>query len=355
MPAPNLDRSALATALRADDDDTDIAVQLDRILETAIALVSSVTDAAPQAVANEAAIRIGAWLYDTDPASPRNGDPVRASGAAQLLARWRSTALVEPGQGLKICLGGLLSSVSRKPGRRATPTRLSLPSSLRRLGSGSHDVALTAAAEIARSQWGRAFSAARSDVLDPATLEMIGRALVSPGEIVFLRARGSLIPVASHEVYGIGAAPADWRYRIQINAPVGQLTREVGYGDVCHIRLRATPEAPWQGRSAWAACPTTAALAARIEISLSNEQRSGVGSVVAVPDAAKADSDGVTTALANARGSILLGDSAASQDAGTGRGASGREWQPTRFGPNPPAVKLSYAAVSGPASSQRQV
>ena len=96
MPAPNLDRSALATALRADDDDTDIAVQLDRVLETAIALVSSVTDAAPQAVANEAAIRIGAWLYDTDPASPRNGDPVRASGAAQLLSRWRATALVGP-------------------------------------------------------------------------------------------------------------------------------------------------------------------------------------------------------------------------------------------------------------------
>ena len=96
MPAPNLDRAALATALRADDDDTDIAAQLDRILETATALVSSVTDAAPQAVANEATIRVGAWLYDSDPASPRNGDPLRASGAAQLLARWRSTALVSP-------------------------------------------------------------------------------------------------------------------------------------------------------------------------------------------------------------------------------------------------------------------
>ena len=96
MAAPNLDRSALATALRADDDDTDIALQLDRILETAKALVSSVTDAAPQAVSNEAAIRIGAWLYDTDAASPRNGDPVRASGAAQLLARWRPTALLSP-------------------------------------------------------------------------------------------------------------------------------------------------------------------------------------------------------------------------------------------------------------------
>ena len=96
MPAPNIDRSALATALRADDDDTDIAGQLDRILETAIALVSSVTINAPQSVANEATIRLGAWLYDSDPASPRNGDPLRASGAAQLLERWRATALVSP-------------------------------------------------------------------------------------------------------------------------------------------------------------------------------------------------------------------------------------------------------------------
>ncbi len=203
-------------------------------------------------------------------------------------------------------------------------------------GAGSHDVALTAAAEIARSQWGRAFAAARSDVLAPWALEMLGRALVSPGEIVFLRAGGELIPVAAHDIFGVGARPDDWKYRITINAPVGQLTREVGYHDVAHFRLRATPEAPWQGRSAWAACPTTASLAARLESSLANEERAGVGAVVAVPDAKKADEDGVTTALANAKGAILLGDSAAAQDGGTGRAASGREWSPVRFGPAPP-------------------
>ena len=99
MAAPTLTRSALATALRADDDDSDIAAQLDRILETAIALVSAVTTAAPLAVANEATIRVGAWLYDTDAASARNGDPLRSSGASQLLSRWRPTALVGPGRG----------------------------------------------------------------------------------------------------------------------------------------------------------------------------------------------------------------------------------------------------------------
>ena len=175
---------------------------------------------------------------------------------------------------------------------------------------------------------------------------MIGRALCGVGEIVFLRARGELIPVAAHEVYGVGARPESWKYRITINVPGGALTREVGYSDVAHFRLRATPDAPWRGRSAWAACPTTAALAARLETSLANEQRSGVGSVIAVPDAKKADEDGVATALANAKGSILLGDSAAAQDGGTGRAASGREWQPTRVGPAPPASQIELRSAA---------
>ena len=164
MPAPNISRSALATALRADDDDSDIAGQLDRILETAIALVSSVTDAAPQSVANEATIRIGAWLYDSDAASPRNGDPLRASGAAQLLSRWRSDRAGEPGRGR---LMGWFTNLFVEPETRQASYTDQVVAAIvaSASGAGSHDVGLTAAAEIARSQWGRAFAAARSDVL----------------------------------------------------------------------------------------------------------------------------------------------------------------------------------------------
>ena len=215
-------------------------------------------------------------------------------------------------------------------------------------GSSSHDVTLTAAAEIARSQWGRAFAAARSDVLDPSQLEMIGRSLVSPGEVVFLRARGDLIPCAAWDIRGLGVRPEDWVYRCTLHSPSGQLTREVGYEDVAHFKVRCSPAEPWRGRSAWAACSATATLAARIESSLANEQRSGVGAVIAVPDAKKADEDGVTAALSSARGAILLGDSAAAQDGGSGRAASGREWQPSRIGPNPPdgQILLRSAATA---------
>ena len=73
----------------------------------------------------------------------------------------------------------------------------------------------------------------------------------------------------------------------------------------------------------------------------------GVGAIVPVPDAQKASDDGVATALANAKGAILLGDSQAAMDAGTGRGSTGREWQPTRFGPNPPVGQIELRTGVG--------
>ena len=96
MPAPDLTAADLATALRVEIEDPDIALHLGRVLEAASELVSAVTLDAPQGVSNEAAIRVASWLYDTDPAHPRNGNPMRASGADQLLARWRKTTLVGP-------------------------------------------------------------------------------------------------------------------------------------------------------------------------------------------------------------------------------------------------------------------
>ena len=96
MASPTLTRAQLAVALHVDDDDTDQAAQLDRVLDTASALVEAVTEDAPVEVANEAVVRVAGWLFDTDPAMPKNGDPLKASGAAQLLARWRPITLAGP-------------------------------------------------------------------------------------------------------------------------------------------------------------------------------------------------------------------------------------------------------------------
>ena len=73
-------------------------------------------------------------------------------------------------------------------------------------GSGAVDVGTLAAAETARSLWGRSFAAAESDVLGAGQLEMIGRAMVSPGECLYLRSGRDLIPCAAWDVRGLGVS-----------------------------------------------------------------------------------------------------------------------------------------------------
>ena len=63
---------------------------LTRHLATATALIESYAPNAPEAVQNEAAIRLCGWLYDAPSHGMRgiqNG--LSASGAAALLGRWR--------------------------------------------------------------------------------------------------------------------------------------------------------------------------------------------------------------------------------------------------------------------------
>ena len=61
-----------------------------RILASATALVESYAPKAPEAVQNEAVIRLGGFLYDAPPGmSTRMANPLADSGAQALLARYR--------------------------------------------------------------------------------------------------------------------------------------------------------------------------------------------------------------------------------------------------------------------------
>ena len=106
-----------------------------------------------------------------------------------------------------------------------------------------------------------------------------------------------------------------------------------------------TPDAPWRGRSAWAACSDYggARSSARIQHWRTSEQRSGVGAVVAVPDAKKADEDGVTAALSSMPerrdpvGRLAQRLRIPAPD----EGPAGSEWHPdVAFGPNPPSGQV---------------
>lgn len=66
-------------------------VVLGRICKTATALVERHAPDAPDAIHNEAFVRLCGWLYDSDPSGANPGGPaaIRASGAASLLGPYK--------------------------------------------------------------------------------------------------------------------------------------------------------------------------------------------------------------------------------------------------------------------------
>ena len=98
MALVTLTATALAEALAVNQ------TLADRLLPVALALVNEYTDAAPEAIANEAAIRCAGWLAEQPGAAVRSestGDisisyaptmtsALRHSGAAALLTAWKA-------------------------------------------------------------------------------------------------------------------------------------------------------------------------------------------------------------------------------------------------------------------------
>ena len=85
----------LAADLRIGDGSTAptgaVAVVLARIDATARAMVLEFAPTAPEAVQNEAYVRLAGWLYDADPSGSTPGGPsaLRTSGAASILAPYK--------------------------------------------------------------------------------------------------------------------------------------------------------------------------------------------------------------------------------------------------------------------------
>ena len=85
----------LSADLRIGDGVTDPtgaqAVVLERIAATAAAMVQKYAPDAPDAIHNEALVRLAGWLYDADPSGQNPGGPaaMRASGAASILSPYK--------------------------------------------------------------------------------------------------------------------------------------------------------------------------------------------------------------------------------------------------------------------------
>ena len=86
------DELARALRLRAGPGslDADVQANVIGILSAATCLIEEFAPTAPEAVKDEATVRIASRLYDQPGADARGVNPVVASGAAHLLAPWRA-------------------------------------------------------------------------------------------------------------------------------------------------------------------------------------------------------------------------------------------------------------------------
>ena len=214
-----------------------------------------------------------------------------------------------------------------------------------------------AALEAAAGLYARAFAGASvsptgvaSAAVGPRVRALIARDLIRRGESVHLiDVRGGmveLLPCGSWDVRG-GWRESEWFYRVDTFGPSGNATHFVPASQVVHVRYAVDPSRPWLGISPLGWARATGTLAANLERRLGQEAGSPVGSILPIPqdgggdDTEEADDDPLAQLkldLAAASGRPILTETTA---AGWGEGkasAPQADWQPRRFGANPPAA-----------------
>ena len=224
-------------------------------------------------------------------------------------------------------------------------------------GTEAGDVSGHWALECASGLYSRAFAGATVEGSDmvkaavgPRVRALIGRDLIRRGESLHLLTvdRGALMltPAGSWDVRG-GPERASWFYRLDIFGPSGNRTHFVPGESVVHCLFGHDAARPWHGISPLGFSRQTAALAANLELRLSEEASASVGTFLPLPEASDTpdDEDEATDPQAmlradirNGRGRHLIVETTA---AGFGEGkqaAAAKDWKVERFGANPPAT-----------------
>ena len=202
---------------------------------------------------------------------------------------------------------------------------------------------LTAAIEACMGLWERGLGSATCSRLTPFQLSMIGRRLLSEGEIIMLRERGRIGGVAATaSVQGTSTNPSGWRYRITVASPNGKARPVLRPGtDVFHARIGVVVEQPWQGRSPLFNSSGTANILRAVELAMKYEAGGAVATVLPVPKPSTA----LATDVRNARGKTLLGHTTSANWGEGGRGPAG-DWRPQRIAPTFAEYELAaHAAV----------
>lgn len=236
-----------------------------------------------------------------------------------------------------------------------TYTELRLASLLAAAGGTAATADGLAAAEVCAGLWGRAFASAELEPAGPAVsgltaslMEMVGRALILRGEMVFdaYMDRGALayLPAAWTDVSG-NPSPRSWRYQVTLSGPSTTFTRTVPASRVLHFRYAAQESDPWRGRSPLATHPETAGLAAVLERRLREEAGAPVGRLIPLPSTVDEDEFQATLSQLQGR-TVLVPTTAGGWDAGPAE-TPRQDWQPHRLGASPPDALVALRSEAG--------
>ena len=215
----------------------------------------------------------------------------------------------------------------------------------------------TAALEACAGTVGRAFMAsevsgpeALTQAFTPGVMEMMGRALIRQGQIVFLLDTSTgmlrLIPAQTWDIEG-GPFPSEWSYRLTLGGPSRTATYDhVPADSVLDLKYGCSPAAPWRGYSPMEIAALSGRLSAEVVGQLADEASGPVGRLLGVPaDGEDSTVAGLKQDIAQARGRTALMETGDWNAAGDGR----VDLKSQRFGAEPPA---SLVALSEHASRE---
>ncbi|ROO30418.1 hypothetical protein SAOR_00845 [Salinisphaera orenii MK-B5] len=194
---------------------------------------------------------------------------------------------------------------------------------------------LTATVQGCISLWESGLSLADvngTDALTPRDLTLMARQLGLKGESVFLMGDDRLIPVSQWDLKTRDGIPT--AYRLTLPDVAGGRSFTALAGEVLHIRVGSTVEAPWRGTAPLMRASLTAGLLHAVESALSDVYAdSPLGSqVVPMPEDPNISNEQLARSFRGQRGRVLLRESTAVTAAGGP--APTTDWRPSDLSPD---------------------
>ncbi|MBP0614284.1 phage portal protein [Jiella mangrovi] len=202
--------------------------------------------------------------------------------------------------------------------------------------SGRSGIAeLTATAQGCISLWEGAFALADvsgTDLLDRASLALIGRSVALRGEAVFLIDDAGLVPCADWDLRTRNGKPT--AYRVSVSEAGGGQSMTALAGEVLHLRIGCDPVAPYYGTAPLKRASITAGTLQAIETALAEVyENAPLGSqIVPFPESTDTDLETLGRGFRGRRGRVLLRESV--NVTAAGGPAPVQDWRPQDVSPD---------------------